>query len=67
MFKEMNSDEMMKVEGGLSKVIRDGLIYDAIKTTVKTTVKLVANTPYERTVTRGGRKYNVKYDGNWRP
>ena len=63
MFKEMNSDEMMKVEGGLSKVIRDGLIYDAIKTTVK----LVANTPYERTVTRGGRKYNVKYDGNWRP
>ena len=63
MFKVMNSDEMMKVEGGLLKVIRDGLIYDAIKTTVK----LVANTPYERTVTRGGRKYNVKYDGNWRP
>ena len=59
----MNSDEMMKVEGGLLKVIRDGLIYDAIKTTVK----LVANTPYERTVTRGGRKYNVKYDVNWRP
>ncbi len=59
----MNSDEMMKVEGGLLKVIRDGLIYDAIKTTVKR----VANTPYERTVTRGGRKYNVKYDGNWRP
>ncbi|ARC84063.1 hypothetical protein U732_583 [Clostridium argentinense CDC 2741] len=65
MLKELNMNEMEQVNGGdivstVGGAIVGGLIYDG----VKAAVNKLAHTPYERTVTRHGEKYTVKYDGN---
>ncbi len=65
MLKELNMNEMEQVNGGdavttVIEAIVGGIIYDG----VKAGVNKLAHTPYERTVTRHGEKYTVKYDGN---
>jgi|LGOV01.1.fsa_nt_gb bacteriocin-like protein len=57
MFKEINNDEMMSINGG-------GAWGIAFKVT-KAIVKHNATTPYKRKVHRGGKVYNVSYNGNW--
>ncbi|MBS5823359.1 MAG: hypothetical protein KID00_05780 [Clostridium argentinense] len=58
-------NEMEQVNGGdavsfVAGAILGGIIYDG----VKAGANKLAHTPYERTVTRQGKKYTVKYDGN---
>lgn len=62
MLKEMDSNEMMKVNGGI-RVFVDGILYDL----TKATIAKIASMPYTRVSTRGGVQYIVTYDGNWRP
>lgn len=59
MFRELNTSEINQVNGGSHGVVSGPRV-----NIIKSVVDKIAHTPYERTVTRGGKKYTVKYDGN---
>jgi len=71
--REMTMNELQDVNGGSKKTtaaafvggaIVGGIIYDVAKSGAKEAVNGLSNQSYDKTVTRQGKKYRVKYKGS---